>query len=142
MQAAGKAIALCKSDVSISQFPKWNTSLQSEYFIPVTPKMDAYIRGLWTYFPKNDQTESGGIEADSYNLLNLYLGIRDPEGVWEVSLFAKNVADESTMLGASAGEVTSGGGLSGFFGNTGYYTTSYTPPREVGVSVRYAFGSR
>lgn len=142
MQAAGQAIALCQSSASVSSFPKWNASLQSEYSLPVTQSMDAYIRGLWAYYPENDRTKEGGIQVDSYNLLNLYAGIRDSEGVWELSIYGRNVANASTMLSGGGVEVGSSGGLGAFFGNSGYFATSYTPRREVGVNIRYAFGSR
>jgi iron complex outermembrane receptor protein len=144
MRAAGQSVALCRSDASINRFPDWNASLQSEYSFPVTPRLDVYLRGLWTYYPENDQRDGGGIVADSYSLLNVYAGIRDPKGAWELSLYGKNVMDADTVLSASGGiQTTSGGGLSGFFGDSGYFAvSSYTPRREFGVNVRYAFGSR
>lgn len=142
MQAAGQSVALCKSDVSINRFPEWSTSLQSEYFRSLTPKMDGYVRGLWTYYPENDRTDEGGIRVENYDLLNLYVGLRDPEGVWEVSLFGKNIANNRTMLSGGGVPVSSAAGLGGFFGNSGYFATSFTPRREFGVNFRYAFGSR
>lgn len=142
MQAAGIGIALCQSDATVSPNPKWNASLQSEFSVPINASLDGYVRGLYTYYPKNDQTATGGIESDAYNLLNLYAGVRDPDGAWEVSVFAKNLTKASTQLTGGGTEIASSGGLAAFFGNSGYFDTSYTPRREIGLNVRYAFGSR
>jgi iron complex outermembrane receptor protein len=142
LQGAGQSVALCQSNASINRFPKWNTSLESEYSFPVAQNIDTYIRGLWTYYPENDQTESGGIVAASYNLLNLYLGVRDPGGAWDVSLFGRNVTNTSKILTGGGDQVSSSGGIGAFFGNSGYNVATMTPQREFGVRVRYAFGSR
>lgn len=142
MRAAGIGIALCESDATVSPNPKWNASLQSEFSVPINTSLDGYVRGLYTYYPKNDQTATGGIESDEYGLLNLYAGVRDPEGAWEVSVFAKNLTKASTQLTGGGSEIASSGGLGAFFGGSGYFDTSYTPRREIGLNVRYAFGSR
>ena len=57
-------------------------------------------------------------------------------------MFAKNAFDNGTKLTRAFQPVEPIGGSTNFFGNPGYYQTSYTLPREVGVQVRFAFGSR
>lgn len=93
----------------------------------------------------------------AYALVNLYAGIRDPNGAWEVSFYAKNLFEtekalsRTTPLSTSYRQLGFGGmGPNGpiFTGPTAEtYTSTYTgvtmtPPREFGINVRYAFGSR
>lgn len=79
---------------------------------------------------------------DSYGLLNVYVGVRNAEGAWDVSLFVKNALNEETTLSKDPDAIESYGGINTTFGSSGYYATSTTPRREAGLSVRYAFGSR
>ncbi|CAN7541680.1 TonB-dependent receptor [Phenylobacterium sp. LjRoot219] len=140
-QAAGERIALCRSNRSVSQSPKWNLSLQSEYLFPISDRVDGYVRGLFTYYPDNPR-DNETFTIDAYGLLNLYAGVRDAGGGWEVAVFAKNVTKTSQVISQESLQVQSQGGLGNYFGPTGYYNVRYTPPRQVGLNVRYAFGSR
>ncbi len=138
----GTYIALCRSKDSVSRSPKWNANIQSEYFMPLQGgALEGYVRGLYNYYPSNSR-QSRGFTVDSYGLLNLYVGVRDPQGAWDVSLFAKNALDTGKVLSLDFDEVQSQGAVQTTFGPTGYRRTSYTAPRELGLSVRYAFGSR
>jgi iron complex outermembrane recepter protein len=140
-QAAGKAVAYCRSSQSVSRTPFWNTTLQTEYSQPVTDGVEAFARGLYTYYPQNRHA-SPDFVADSYGLLNVYAGVRSPSGAWEVSLFVKNATNTGKTLTKDNVAIAGVGGSGAYFGSSGYYATSYTPRREVGASVRYAFGSR
>ncbi len=136
---AGTVIALCKSDASVSRAPKWNANLQSEYSLGLSNNLETYIRGLLNYYPSNDR-QNVDFTVDSYSLLNLYLGVRDATGAWDVSLVVKNALNTGEVLSRSFSEVQSPGAVQTNFGPSGYYATSYTAPREVGLSVRYNFG--
>jgi iron complex outermembrane receptor protein len=138
---AGSVIAVCKSDESVSQNPQWNATLQSEYSLSIARGFEPYVRGLYTYYPENDRQDRG-FTVDNYGLLNLYLGLRDQDGVWDVSFFAKNALKTSETLSRGFDEVQSPGSVQAIFGTSGYYSTSYSPRREIGLTVRYAFGSR
>lgn len=138
--AAGVLVARCVSDGSISRSPKWNASLQSEFSVPVSNSIDAFVRGLYTYYPDNPNRNKTFV-VDSYDILSVFAGVRSPDNVWEVSIFAKNATNKSNVLSRDDAAVTSSG-LSSTFGPTGYFLTSFTPRREIGLNVRYAFGSR
>ena len=127
--------------MAVSMAPNWSANLQSEYSIPLAAGVDLYLRGLYTYYPEN-KNRSAGFTVDNYGLLNLYAGLRDGDGAWDLSLFARNVLDEGTTLSMDPDQVESYGDIQETFGPSGYYATSYTPRREVGLNVRYAFGSR
>jgi iron complex outermembrane receptor protein len=127
----------------------FSASLTSEYTLPVSSQVDAYFRGLLN-FSGNSRTDPTNIYDDvgSYGLVNVFAGIRDPKGAWEVSLFAKNLFDTTKTLSRTNPLLTS------YLIPTGAtttvaatYTSAYTgvtstAPREFGINVRYAFGSR
>ncbi|CAN7358410.1 TonB-dependent receptor [Phenylobacterium sp. LjRoot225] len=140
---AGVLVARCPSSESISRTPRWNLTLQSEYAAPVTDKLDAFVRGNFTYYPDNPNS-SQGVVIDKYSLLNLFAGVRDPENGWEVSLFANNLLNTRQVLSINPVAPVSSGGVAAIFNRpaSGYQQIAYTPRREFGLLVRYAFGSR
>jgi iron complex outermembrane receptor protein len=81
----------------------------------------------------------------------MYLGIRSPGGAWEVSVFAKNIANTGRVLTrddiplSTAAQVLAPPTFRTTVGTnfpTSYVDVTYTQPREIGLNVRYAFGSR
>jgi iron complex outermembrane receptor protein len=110
--------------------------------MPVTGTIDAYLRGLFTYYARNSKQLY--YQAPSYGLLNLYLGIRSGDGTWDVSAYAKNVADTKRTLQRDQviNVLLQDQGLLQYFPTPGYTTIRVTPWREVGLQVRYSFGSR
>lgn len=127
----GTVVAFCRSDDAISNLPDWNATLQSEYVMP-RDTVEYYLRGLLNYQPDNDNF-STGFERKAYTMLNLYAGVRSSDGVWDVTLWAKNALDEDTLL-----QLDSDATLAEF--SSGYRGVSVLPERELGLSVRYAFG--
>ncbi len=141
---AAQHVALCTSNNAVTTAPTWNANLQSEYWVPITSSMDSYVRGLFTYYPKNDRAsgQGSGFTADAYGILNLYAGIRQTEGAWDVQLFVRNLTDTKKALTfEQAQETNNVSGVNMSFGQSGYYRTSVTPLREFGITARYAFGS-
>jgi iron complex outermembrane receptor protein len=133
-------VALCKSKEAITRDPLWNATLQSEFSQPIGAA-EGYVRGLLTYYPKNPR-RSPGFTVDNYALLNLYTGIRSPDGAWDVGIFARNITNTGVQLSRGLNDVSQGNSAADFFGPSGYVRASYTPPRQFGINVRYAFGSR
>ena len=129
---ASGPVAFCVSDDPISNLPEWNATLQSEYVIP-RDALEFYLRGLLNYQPENDNFTTG-FERDSFALMNLYAGVRSSDGRWDMTLWAKNALDEDTVL-----QLDSEGVVAGFA--SGYRGVAVLPEREIGLSVRYAFGS-
>ena len=133
-------VATCKSNVSVSRDPKWTGTLQTEYWRPIG-SVEGYMRGLLSYYPKNNR-RNVGYTVPNYGLLNVFAGVRSPDGAWDVNLFARNLTKTDVQTSSDAGYTEAAGGVSSYFGVSGYRWASYTPPREIGVSVRYAFGVR
>lgn len=141
--AAGKIVARCASNQSISTAPPWSLTLQSEYAAPISGKVDGFVRGLFTYYAKNSQNNRTLVLND-YGLLNVYAGIRSPNSDWEVSLFAKNLTNTVSLTSASdllPYTVNFGGGNVASI-PVNYRSVTTTPRREFGLNVRYVFGSR
>lgn len=140
---AGTLVARCRSNEAISRTPSWNLTAQSEYAAPVSSDMDGFIRGNFVYYPNNPNS-SQGVVIDNYSLLNMYTGIRSADNSWELSLFANNILNTKQILSINPVAPVSSGGVAAVFNRpaSGYQQIAYTPRREFGLLVRYAFGSR
>lgn len=125
----------------------FSATLNSEYRMPVSDSVEGFVRGL-VNFNGNSRVDPTNVydDVDSYGLLSLYTGIRAFDGAWSVSLFAKNLLDTNKTLTRSDPLYTSyrnvmAGGAATTYTST-YNAVTTTAPREFGINVRYAFGSR
>ncbi|MGO4170343.1 TonB-dependent receptor [Novosphingobium sp. YAF33] len=160
LQAAvgSENLATCQVTQRSAFQPPFSATLQSEYSLPISNRFDGYLRGLVTYNGKSQSDPTNIYDnVGDYALVNLYAGIRDPKGMWEVSLYAKNLFEVEKALSRTSPLSTSYQqlGFGGFgpngpilTGPTAATTTStytgitMTPPREFGLNVRFSFGSR
>lgn len=143
----GDNLAACDVNFRANFAPLWTATLRSEYTFPLFGT-DAFARGLLTVFgdSKNDPTNELD-DVDRYPMLDVFAGVRDPEGVWEATLFVKNAADTERVLTRDAtpesvsfvrfNPVTMS--AEGDSGVSTYRGITVTDPREVGVSLRYNF---
>jgi iron complex outermembrane receptor protein len=138
---AGTVIFECPSNGSVSTQPSFTGSARTEYVQPITDNMDAFIRALFSFYGRNPNT-GGATVVPAYGLLNLYLGIRSPDGHWEVNGFAKNLLNTQKILFEGLTPVGTGSTATALFGPSGYTAVSLTPRQQFGVTVTYAFGSR
>jgi iron complex outermembrane receptor protein len=140
----GGLISLCPGKAA-SRLPLWNATFQTEYNHPVTDKADGFIRVLATYYPENKNRAEQNFTVDPYSLVNIYGGVRSHDGAWEVSLFARNVLNTARATDISNVQAGLGQVLTSFptiNQPSGYYETIVTNPREMGINVHYAWGSR
>lgn len=141
-ETQGNQVDICRGNASPSSAAKWSGSLQAEYSRSVSDGTEGYLRGFVSW-----KGNSKGFEINPYDqvrkfgLVDLFLGLRDPDGAWDVSVFAKNIFDThrvltrtdtpvSTVISNSASTVTR------------YLGITTTEPREFGLNFRVAFGSR
>ncbi len=132
---------------SVSRDPLWGATLQGEYTIPLKNGWDTYMRALVSYRAKN---ENKGVNfvVDAYTTTNLYMGLRSQDNAWEISGFVRNLFDTQETLERSNNAYDLNGSLGQSFGQliptggSGYFNTQVTRPREIGISVSYAWGSR
>jgi iron complex outermembrane receptor protein len=140
----GGLVSLCPGGSS-SRLPLWSLTVQTEYSRPITDNVNGFVRGLLNYYPENKDVEPN-FTAANYSLLNVYAGVRSADGAWEVSLFARNAFNTNKTLDISEVESNIDSALGTTFPQlirpSGYFLTSMTPRREVGINLRYAFGSR
>ncbi len=140
----GAGVALCQVNSSAGTSAPFSATFQTEYNLPLNGLGDAYLRGLVTYNgnSKNDPNNSVD-DIDAYALVNLFAGVRDPQGAWEVGVYAQNIFDTERALArnATAYSLTvRSPGANNI--NTPYRGVVYTPQREFGVTARISFGSR
>jgi iron complex outermembrane recepter protein len=127
----GNTVRYSITDERISTTPKWSATLQSQYAFPVF-QFEGFVRGLYAY-QGDEQKSNAAFKRDPYGILNVYTGIRGVSSNWEVSLWAKNVLDDDTVL--ARGQQQSQFGFP-----SGYNAVSLPLEREVGVTLRYGFG--
>ncbi|WP_395336753.1 TonB-dependent receptor [Novosphingobium sp. BL-8H] len=160
MQAAYGAehLAVCPSSRGSATFlPPWSGSLQAEYTMPVDRRADGYLRGLLAWRGKSQNDPDNPFDnVGAYGLLNLFVGVRDPGGAWELSFYGKNITDITKLLSRDSSPISTGtvdillgaptfrtpvGTASSTF-TSRYTNVTTTPAREFGVNFRVAFGSR
>jgi iron complex outermembrane receptor protein len=97
----GQFVATCDvGGEAIGAVPDWTASLNSEYSIPFD-SFEGYGRILYTYTGDRDSDLD---DTDSYNIVNLYLGVRAEQ--WSVELFSTNLFDEEALRGGGGTEAT------------------------------------
>ena len=144
-------IGACKVSQRGTDQSPFSATVQAEYTHPVSDKVEFFTRGLFAFQgnslndPNNAFDNVGG-----YGLLDLFAGVRGADGAWEVNFFAKNLFNtvKATTFGLPA--TTSYQELqpptfqttAGATAVSTYSIINTTRPRELGVSVRFAFGAR
>ncbi|MDE2410149.1 MAG: TonB-dependent receptor [Sphingomonadales bacterium] len=157
---AGEHLGVCQNpggQAANFQAP-WNGTIQGEYSYPLLGhKAEGFVRGLvsWHGATNNDPNNPYD-DIGAYAVLNAYAGIRAPDGAWSLTFYGKNLADlrkistlESTpfnlsqtnvLLAAPTFRTPVGTSSSNNISRYGLLTT--IAPRELGVTLRIAFGSR
>lgn len=126
--------------------PKFNANLQSELGFDVGASTDGFVRGLYTFAGKTSNDPDNTFDdIGALGLLNLYAGIRDKSGTWELTVFGKNVLNTHEVLNVGSGALSTtfrnqiGATQAPFVSQ--YRSVSVTAPREIGVNLRIVLGS-
>jgi iron complex outermembrane receptor protein len=141
----GDTIAACAVSQRASLAPPFSGTVTSEYSMPISSMVDGYLRGLLSYYGKSQNDPTNAVDdVKAYALLNLFAGIRSSSGAWEVSIYGKNITKTERVLSRSPTPLTTtyNIGATGAIGSSGYRGITFTQPREFGLNIRYAFGSR
>jgi iron complex outermembrane receptor protein len=159
LQAYGsERLAECPGNGQRATFqPDWSGSIRAEANYPFATCAEAFVRGLLNWRGKSQNDPNNRFDdVRAYALLNLFAGVRDPRGTWELTIYAKNVFNtielvtrNDTPVQTSVTDVflappffrtPTGTGSTNF---TSRYTgITVTQPREFGVTFNLAFGSR
>jgi iron complex outermembrane recepter protein len=148
---AGAQIDTCTLNAAATTNARFSGTVQAEYTVPVSERANGYLRGFinWRGSSANDPTNP--IDAvPAYAVVDLFAGLRGSNGAWEAGFYVKNLLDKQVVtrrdaapgLTAIATAPTSPGNT--VAGNAGYnyLGIATNDPREFGLSLRYAFGSR
>jgi iron complex outermembrane recepter protein len=147
-------IETCKGG-ALSLNPKFSATVHADYATPITDRVTGFVRGLLQYRGATPVSPafSPADHTPGFALADFYAGIRSPDSNWELTVFVKNAFNNRTRLATYGGNiqaVTPGQSPAANYGpnpSGGPFGSNYTyvavvPPREVGVTLRYAFGSR
>lgn len=142
---AGENVAVCPnvSQRSVTS-PKFSANIQSEYGVSLMRDLDGFVRALATIAGGTENDPNNGFDnVGAYGLLNLFAGLRAPDGAWEISIFGKNILRENQVLNVGAGvQSTSYRTTTANTFRSEYRSITVTAPREFGISARFALGSR
>ena len=144
----GDTLAACSVSARASQAPLWTASIRSEYRLPVSSAANAFVRGQITLNGDSLNDPINPVDDyDGYGLFNLYAGLRAVNGAWEFSIYGKNITKTERVISRTQSVLTApfrnlalGGAPDN--GLTTYRGITTLAPREFGVNLRYAFGSR
>ncbi|MCB2079274.1 MAG: TonB-dependent receptor [Novosphingobium sp.] len=145
-------IAACNVTQRASQEAPFGFTLQGEYNQPLSSAVDGYVRGLLSYKGNSIGDPTNPYDSvKSHGILNVFLGVREPTGAWDLSFFAKNLLNtyryttsdtSSGLLGTPYVNVGTQPASSITDSRTNYFGVASIAPREFGVNLRIAFGSR
>ena len=115
------------------RFPVDSVGIPVEFFddrpLEVIGRVEYQYVGDYYHMPSLDSTSF----QESYTLLNARLGLADIDGRWSVTVWAKNLTDESYF--SYIKETTA----AGFTGTQGAYEAFPMPPRTFGLTVQGYF---
>ncbi len=131
----------------LNQNAPFQASVNGSYTVPVGP-VDAYFRFNFNYQGNNPNYGNLAVEtntyksAPAYGILDLFAGVSGGDGAWSLGAYAKNVFDKQVELSRLVTPANIYVASEYLRIPTGYTQVNVSPPREIGVTLRYAFGSR
>ncbi len=121
--------------------PNFSATLQSEYNVPVSSNLQGYLRGFLTYNGPTTGEDPNGVDSVSaYAIANLFLGVRAEDGSWDLSVYGRNITNTQRVLTRDGSRASSVIARATY--TSDYYRITTTAPREFGINLRVAFGSR
>ena len=112
---------------------------QGEYELPFSGRIAGYFRFNVNFQGSNPNYGTSDVRTGAYSLVDLFAGVAGHAGDWDLGVYAKNVFDKNVLLTSQA---ISNSAYPLFAAPVGYSKALTTLPREIGVTFRYAFGSR
>ena len=144
--SAANPINFCTSPAGqvLNQDAPFNATFNGSYTVPLG-SLEGYFRfnlNIKGNNPNFGNFATAGVfkPTPSYAVLDLFAGITGQENAWELGFYAKNVTNKQVELSRTA---TLNNVYSPYaVAPSGYNTVRTSLPRELGVSLRYSFGSR
>lgn len=142
-EVGANQVDTCTGSTSPGAAPKFAGSVVAEYSNEFAFGMEGFVRGLVNFKGNNQGVGPNPLDSvSSFALLDLFLGVRDPDGAWNVMLYGKNILDTHRVLTRTDAALTTTFRFSPATSATNYLGITTTPPQEFGVSARIAVGSR
>lgn len=113
--------------------PDWAAAIDLEYERPITEQLTGFINANWAY--RSDQYIAYDIQdqQSAYDLLGLQVGVRTPDGHWDVRAWCDNCFDEQYATAYFNAPFY-------FDDSLGQYQGQFLgPPRTYGVTLRMNF---
>jgi iron complex outermembrane recepter protein len=128
----GQNVAFCRLNGRLSDQAPWGVSVNAEYHVPVGHGREVFLRGLANYVPKRHDPFT---DVDYGDLVNnsLFVGLRAANGKYEISAFAKNLANVAVLTTRGSRQVDYS------VLPTGYSVGTAVRPREFGLALRVGF---
>jgi iron complex outermembrane receptor protein len=138
---AGQIASYCVVNDSLGD-PNWFVSLNTEYDITLNDNIVSFLRGLYTFTPRN-HVGLQDVNQDPRNIANIYAGVRGPTGKWEATLFIKNLFGTVGYTNLFGEQYAAGyrvmPSVTPVNLDTGYASSSILRPRQFGMMLTYRF---
>ena len=131
-----------KGDALNTQAP-FQATVNGSYNLPITNSIDGYFRFNVNF--QGDNPNFGNFRngttfksTPSYALVDIFAGLTGGSSNWDLGFYGKNVFNKQVELARVA---TINSVFPSFAAPAGYDVVRTSRPRELGVTLRYAFGS-
>jgi iron complex outermembrane recepter protein len=141
-------LGACQLSQRGSPLAPFSANVRTSYEHEFNPSLQGFVRALYSFTGASQgDPQNANDDTDALGILNLYAGLGDPEGMWEATVYAKNILDETritrgTTLVSTSYRVIGGPNAGSQTATAPYRTVGISSGREVGVTFRFAFGSR
>ena len=129
----------------LNQDSPFSATASGNYNIPITDSLEGYLRFNLSYKGNNPNygnfSTAGTFRATpAYAIVDLYAGLTGGHSAWTLGVYAKNVFDKQAELA----RITPVNNVYSPYAVApgGYDQVRTTLPRELGLTLRYAFGSK
>ncbi len=134
---------IAKGTVLNTQAP-FQATFNGGYEQPLSDALSAYFRfnvNVQGNNPNFGNFRTGTVfkSTPSFAVADLFLGLNEADNAWDFGIYAKNAFNKQVELNRV---LTLNTVFPSFAAPSGYDVVRYNAPREVGVQLRYAFGSR
>lgn len=141
----GAQVATCTVNSRAGIGAPFNMTFQTQYDQPLSDSLDGYVRALVTYNGKSQNDPVNAVDdIKAYGVVNLFAGIRDPDGAWDLGLYGKNLFDVLRVTTRNSNAQTANYQVlaTGVQAVSSYRSITINNPQEFGVTLRVSFGSR
>ncbi|WP_159931231.1 TonB-dependent receptor [Oceanicoccus sp. KOV_DT_Chl] len=138
----GNAVAYCDVEgTRIGGEPNWSISSNAEYSIALD-SYEWYLRVLAKYTGGRTNPVVANSDLGGYTVADIFTGIRDVNGQWDVSVWSKNLFDKSAKTDVDNNRTLTANGVAGspsIFLDSGYRAVQVIDGRSIGVTGKYYF---